>query len=322
MVSKEIVGKRIAAYRIKCGLTQAQLGEKVYVSTQAVSKWEMGGAIPGIDVLLHLSQLFGCSINDLIEENRLIEQISIKPWSLKDGIYLYMDDQEYNCHWAKYISDNEIVRKNWLKFQWKSSETDVGKFVAEHSGVILEIGIGPGGGFVPSILHKASDRSIIISDLSPTIVREWRNLLEIQKGFHNLSFSAFNFCDIPFQNDCIDIITDGGGINNTIMGNKRKAYSECFRVLKPGGILISGGGMISKAEEQSLPLALQEEIRNLFPGCLDSDYDSLLEIGFSKVETVVTHGWDTKDDISDIATLALKYDSNIRFTGYIRYCYK
>ncbi len=61
--------------RLGNDLTQDQLGEKVHVSRQAVSRWENGETMPGVDTLKELSQLFGVTINKLLgEPTRLVCQ--------------------------------------------------------------------------------------------------------------------------------------------------------------------------------------------------------------------------------------------------------
>ena len=52
--------------RIKKGLSQEELAEKIFVTRQAVSRWENGDTIPSIDTLKLLSQLFDVSINALL----------------------------------------------------------------------------------------------------------------------------------------------------------------------------------------------------------------------------------------------------------------
>lgn len=59
-----ILSERIAALRKEQGLTQEQLGKLVGVSSQAVGKWEKGGA-PDIDLLPILSKQLGVSIDAL-----------------------------------------------------------------------------------------------------------------------------------------------------------------------------------------------------------------------------------------------------------------
>lgn len=60
------IGQRIAAKRKELGLSQIELGEKMGVSRQSVSKWEADAAIPEIDKLIALSKLFHVSVGWLL----------------------------------------------------------------------------------------------------------------------------------------------------------------------------------------------------------------------------------------------------------------
>lgn len=52
--------------RTKNGMSQDELAEKVFVTRQAVSRWENGETVPNTDTLKLLSKLFGVSINTLL----------------------------------------------------------------------------------------------------------------------------------------------------------------------------------------------------------------------------------------------------------------
>ena len=56
--------------RTKKGLSQEELAEKIFVTRQAVSRWENGETIPNIDTLKLLSRLFDVSINTLLGSPR------------------------------------------------------------------------------------------------------------------------------------------------------------------------------------------------------------------------------------------------------------
>lgn len=53
--------------RLERGLTQGQLAAQLFVTTQAVSKWETGKAVPSIDNLLALSDLYNVSLDELVQ---------------------------------------------------------------------------------------------------------------------------------------------------------------------------------------------------------------------------------------------------------------
>ena len=56
----------ILELRTKMGLSQDELAEKVFVTRQAVSRWENGETTPNIETLKLLSKLFDVSINTLL----------------------------------------------------------------------------------------------------------------------------------------------------------------------------------------------------------------------------------------------------------------
>ena len=65
-VSTKHLGGVIAKLRQERHLTQQQLAGILGVSHQAVSKWETGAALPDIDSLMALSQLFGVTIDQMV----------------------------------------------------------------------------------------------------------------------------------------------------------------------------------------------------------------------------------------------------------------
>ena len=76
-MNMESIGKYIKQQREKAGLSQAELGEKVHVTRQAVSSWENGKTSPDSDILLELSKIFGVTINDILCADN-IEEVALK----------------------------------------------------------------------------------------------------------------------------------------------------------------------------------------------------------------------------------------------------
>ena len=62
------VGEKIQFYRKKIGLSQEELGQKMLVSRQTVSLWEMDKTLPTVDNLIHLKEIFLISIDDILSE--------------------------------------------------------------------------------------------------------------------------------------------------------------------------------------------------------------------------------------------------------------
>ena len=102
----------ILELRTKSGLSQEELAEKVFVTRQAVSRWENGDTTPNTETLKLLSKLFDVSINTLLGSPRQLicqccgmplEDASISKetdgffneeyckWCYADGEYMYHD---------------------------------------------------------------------------------------------------------------------------------------------------------------------------------------------------------------------------------------
>ena len=88
--------------RTKNGLSQDDLAEKVFVTRQAVSRWETGETVPNTETLKLLSALFNVSINTLLGSPRqLICQCCGMP--LDDAIIGRNQDGTLNedyCKWC------------------------------------------------------------------------------------------------------------------------------------------------------------------------------------------------------------------------------
>ncbi len=157
--------------RTRNGLSQDDLAEKVFVTRQAVSRWENGETVPNTETLKLLSKLFDVSINTLLgAPRRLVCQCCGMPledaligrnkdgtlnedyckWCYADGTYTYsnMDDLIDVCvrHMVSEGIDEEQAR-DYLKQTlphldyWKKYEelSDGGQFEAFKTQLIQEI---------------------------------------------------------------------------------------------------------------------------------------------------------------------------------------
>ena len=60
------IGAKIQEHRQKNGLTQEALAEKLAVSRQSVSKWELGQTLPEVDKIMAMSSLFSVTTDELL----------------------------------------------------------------------------------------------------------------------------------------------------------------------------------------------------------------------------------------------------------------
>ena len=126
MTTKEIIRE----LRCGLGLSQDELAEKVYVTRQAVSRWETGETVPNVETLKLLSKLFDVSINTLLGSPRKLicqccgmplddSSISREPdgsfnedyckWCYNEGKFVYTSLDELLDFLAEHMSDESLT---------------------------------------------------------------------------------------------------------------------------------------------------------------------------------------------------------------------
>lgn len=108
MESKNI----IAELRSQKGFSQDELAEKVFVTRQAVSRWENGETVPNTETLKLLSKVFDVSINTLLGSPRkLICQCCGMP--LDDTTISKENDGTFNEEYCKWCyTDGKFIYKS------------------------------------------------------------------------------------------------------------------------------------------------------------------------------------------------------------------
>ena len=124
METKEI----LLELRTKKGLSQDELAEKVFVSRQAVSRWENGETTPNTETLKLLSKLFDVSINTLLGSPRQMVchccGMSLDDASTSketDGLF----NEEY-CKWCYH--DGEFTLDFWKRYAELGGEEQFEEF--------------------------------------------------------------------------------------------------------------------------------------------------------------------------------------------------
>jgi len=63
MLNTNIIGNKIAVARKKINISQAQLAQRLFISSQAVGKWERGESMPDIITFNRLAEILGVDLN-------------------------------------------------------------------------------------------------------------------------------------------------------------------------------------------------------------------------------------------------------------------
>ncbi|MBR5645391.1 MAG: helix-turn-helix domain-containing protein [Treponema sp.] len=86
--------EKLKELRKQKGISQEQLAEKIYVSRQAITKWESGNGIPDIENLIAISSLFNESLDSLLSEEKSL---------ISKHDFLYESRTEYDLDCPKKI---------------------------------------------------------------------------------------------------------------------------------------------------------------------------------------------------------------------------
>jgi uncharacterized protein YjbI with pentapeptide repeats len=83
MLNTKMIGNRIAEARKKKNISQAQLAEHLFISPQAVGKWERGESMPDIVTFNRLAEILDVDLNYFSENFSPIEQTSIEAMDIQ-----------------------------------------------------------------------------------------------------------------------------------------------------------------------------------------------------------------------------------------------
>lgn len=112
------VGSKIFELRKKWNLSQEELAARVHVSRQTVSKWENDVVLPDVYNLKELAKVFQCSVDELIDEAKELNNEKKINFS-QDG--LVAESMKYSGgiikrHWQKIGYLLVFVVLSWLAF--------------------------------------------------------------------------------------------------------------------------------------------------------------------------------------------------------------
>lgn len=109
------IGKKIVEERKKSNLSQLQLSKKLFISAQAIGKWERGESLPDFFMLTKLAKIFNVDLNffsvefsdnhftDLDNDKSVIQQ-----WDLSNGNYKKCDFTDIKNLSSKLTGSNII----------------------------------------------------------------------------------------------------------------------------------------------------------------------------------------------------------------------
>lgn len=145
------LGEKLKSARKRAGLTQEQLAEKLLVSRQAITKWEADRGMPDVENLKALSQLFGVSIDNLLDPEARLD-VSVIREEINLDAFPY--ERKLSGRWIKKVGKKDMA----VRSRYPNAEIHclLGKQLATKSEKIMDHVIGfltdaPFG--LPDLIH-------------------------------------------------------------------------------------------------------------------------------------------------------------------------
>jgi uncharacterized protein YjbI with pentapeptide repeats len=122
MLETKKIGNKIAEARKRINISQAQLAERLFISSQAVGKWERGESMPDITTFSRLAEILGVDLNYFSESTEFVatEMTPLKP-VVKPSDDLTSCKQKSKLSW-------DMSRGNWVDADFSGLENLHEKF--------------------------------------------------------------------------------------------------------------------------------------------------------------------------------------------------
>lgn len=209
----KIIGGKISDARKRINISQAQLAEQLFISPQAVGKWERGESFPDIITFNRLAQILGVDLNyfsenfqstikEPVSENSDLKQVPEIPSKKKNKL-----------SW-------DMSRGNWVDADFSGLKDLNGKFSSSNMQRCKFIGSDLSGLLLKSNNIDRCDFSK--SDFSASQIQN-SNL--VNNGFKNCSLQESEFsgshisgCDFSEAN-FTGVVFKSGGMEKNILTN-------------------------------------------------------------------------------------------------------
>jgi arsenite methyltransferase len=169
--------------------------------------------------------------------------------------------------------DYTVFSENYEKLEGYNPDADLNlgcgiptEFAMIRKGdIVVDLGSGAGNDcFVARALTGETGKVIGVDLTEPMIEKARKNVKKL--GYHNVEFRLGDIEDMPVESNTSDVVISNCVLN--LVPDKEKAFSEIFRILKPGGHL-SVSDVVLRGD-------LPEKIRNaaeMYAGCVSGAID-------------------------------------------------
>ena len=212
MLNTKMIGNKIAEARKKINISQARLAERLFISSQAVGKWERGESMPDIITFNRLAEILGVDLNYFSESiQSATTEIAPAESLVKQSAELPSGKQKKNLSW-------DMSRGNWVDADFSGLKNLHDKFSSSNMQRCLFIGSDMSGLLLKNNHVDSCDFSS--SDLSSSHIQNSNLANNLFKDCSlketEFSGSHINGCDFSGADFTGVAVKYGAFVKNTI----------------------------------------------------------------------------------------------------------
>ncbi len=163
--------------------------------------------------------------------------------------------------------------------------------------VVLDLGSGAGLDCFLAAQRVGESGKVIGVDMTPDMVSRARQNAS-KSGYRNIEFRLGEIENLPAADHSVDVIISNCVIN--LVPDKKRAFKEAFRVLKPGGRLIISDMVLLKELPEPVLNSIEAYVGCLAGAILKDDYLAAIKgAGFRKLKVVDETSFPIKEMVSD-----------------------
>jgi uncharacterized protein YjbI with pentapeptide repeats len=208
----KMIGSKITKARKEVSMSQAQLAERLFISPQAVGKWERGESIPDIITISRLAEILGVDLNYFSES---FQSVAGEMASIEDKRSAELPIQN-----SKNKPDWDMSRQNLVDADFSGLKNLHGKFSASNMQRCLFVGSDMSGLVLSSNNVDSCDFSS--SNISNSRIENSHLVNNIFKNcsLKETKFSRSYFEDCDFTGaDFSGVLFKSGAFGKNIVAN-------------------------------------------------------------------------------------------------------
>ena len=212
MLTTTMIGNKIAEARKKINISQAQLAERLFISSQAVGKWERGESMPDIITFNRLAEILGIDLNHFSESfQSAVTEMVPDETLVKQSAELLSGKQNNKFSW-------DMSRGNWVDADFSGLKNLHEKFSSSNMQRCLFIDSELSGLLLKSNNVNSCDFSG--SDISNSRIQSSNLINNLFKdcSLKETEFSGSNIkgCDFSGADFTKAVVKSGAFMKNTI----------------------------------------------------------------------------------------------------------